>query len=159
MPRDHGTDMYLHGIWGRLYCLVNGKTLNESVIPLPFPRSDARKQNTLVKKMVNVLLQLFTILWRREELDQTRQANALDQVIGSRLSGPTFPRSPTFYHLLIPATMSHFLFLKVICNFLLPWVIRPFLSPGTRLWHLISIIRATWTWQQDPLGSNLNSFA
>ena len=43
MPRDHGTDIYLHGLWERLYCLVNGKTLNESVIPLPFPRSDARK--------------------------------------------------------------------------------------------------------------------
>lgn len=93
--------------------------------------------------MVTVLLQLLTTLWRREELDQTRQASTLDQVIGNRLSGPTFPRSLTFHHLLIPATMSHFLFPKVICNFLLPWVIRPLLPPGTHLWHLTSVIRAT----------------
>lgn len=154
MPRDHGTDIISMEYGG-----VNGKTLNQSVIPLPFPRSDARKRNTLVKKTVNVFLQLLTTLWRREEPDQTSQASGLDQVIGSRLSSPTFPWSPTFHHLMIPATMSHFLFSKVICNFLLLWVIRPLLPPGTHLWHLTSIIRATRTWQHDHLGSNLNSFA
>ncbi|KAI4543637.1 hypothetical protein MG293_006431 [Ovis ammon polii] len=45
-------------------------------------KRNARKRNTLVKKTVNVFLQLLTTLWRREEPDQTSQANGLDQFEG-----------------------------------------------------------------------------
>lgn len=148
MPRDHGTDIYLHGLWGRRsYRLVNGKT-NKSVIPLPFSFSTFRckRMKYFVKKTEQTCSSNCSLPCERGRnfIYQTRQAKDLGQVTGSRMSHPTFAWSLTFHHSLepshsepLPVPQSG---LQLLASL---GVSRLSPSPRTHLCHLTSILRAT----------------